>query len=184
MKRAVVGITGASGSIYGIKLIKALKAHGVEVHLIISEYGKVNIELESTLSWSDLISQVDAYYDNDDLGAVMASGSQVFDVMFIVPCSMKTLSGLAYGFTDSLISRTGDVFLKEKRPLIVSPRETPLNEIHLRNMLKLAEMGVRIVPPMPAFYNNPETIDDIVSHLVMRLLDQVGIHDKGKRYLD
>lgn len=118
------------------------------------------------------------------MSAPIASGSRLYDAMFIVPTSMKTLSSIANGFSDTLISRAADICLKEHRPLILSPRETPLNTIHLENMLKLSRLGVRIVPPMPAFYNEPKDIEDLIDHHVMKLLDQVGIHIEGKRYLE
>lgn len=184
MKKIVVGISGASGTIYAIRLLEMLKQLEAEIHLVVSRYGEENLRLESDMTLEDLRNLATVYYDNNNLGEAIASGSRIYDAMFIVPCSMKTVSALANGYTDSLITRAGDVFLKEKRPLVLVPRETPLNEIHLKNMLQLSQLGARIVPPMPAFYNHPKSIDDLVNHQVMRLLDQIGIHIKGGRYLE
>jgi 4-hydroxy-3-polyprenylbenzoate decarboxylase len=128
-------------------------------------------------------SLADAVYDNSDLGAKTSSGSFLTQGMVVVPCSMKTLSAIAGGFCDSLISRTADVMLKEGRKLVLCPRETPLSAIHLENMLKLSRLGVSMVPPMPAFYNAPKTIDDLIDHQVMKILDQFGLaYEKGKRW--
>jgi polyprenyl P-hydroxybenzoate/phenylacrylic acid decarboxylase-like protein len=180
----IVGVTGATGIIYAIKLLEALKANiEVNTHLIMSDWAKNNLEIETNYSWDDVRSLANVVYDNNNLGARTSSGSFITQGMVVVPCSMKTLSSIASGFCDNLISRTADVMLKEGRKLVVCPRETPLNAIHLENMLKLSRLGVGIVPPMPAFYNQPSTIDDLIHHQVMKILDQFGIsYEKGKRW--
>ncbi|MFD0619316.1 MULTISPECIES: UbiX family flavin prenyltransferase [Paenibacillus] len=184
-KRWAVGITGASGSIYGIRLIEVLLAAGFEVHIIITDAGWRVIKEE--LGWEvvkrqDVLNQKFGHYEGhyiyhpiQDIGASIASGSFRAAGMFIMPCSMGTLSSIAHGASDNLMGRAADVMLKEGRPLIIVPRETPLHAIHLENMLKLARLGVRIVPAMPAFYYGPQTLDDIVNFLVGKVLDQVHI---------
>ena len=180
----VVGVTGATGTIYAVKLVEALKeVENVNTHLIMSEWAIKNLEIETDYSLDYLKNLADAMYDSKDLGAKTSSGSFITDGMVILPCSMKTLSSIANGYDDNLISRTAGVMLKEGRKLILCPRETPLSAIHLENMLKLSRIGVKIMPPMPAFYNNPQTIEDIVNHHVMKILDQFGIqYDKARRW--
>ncbi len=179
----VVGITGATGSIYAVRLLEALKEKNINIHLIMSHWAKENLRLEANCSVDYLENLAAAVYDNKNLGAKTSSGSFLTDGMIVVPCSMKTLSSIANGYCENLISRSADVMLKEGRKLVVCPRETPLSPIHLRNMLLLANMGVKIVPPMPAFYNHPENIEDIVSHHVMKLLDQFSIKQvNGRRW--
>jgi len=180
----VVGVTGATGTIYAVKLLEALKeVENVNTHLIMSEWAIKNLEIETDYSLDYLKNLANAMYDSKDLGAKTSSGSFITDGMVILPCSMKTLSSIANGYDDNLISRTAGVMLKEGRKLILCPRETPLSAIHLENMLKLSRIGVRIMPPMPAFYNNPQTIEDIVNHHVMKILDQFGIqYDKARRW--
>ncbi|NQS76303.1 MAG: UbiX family flavin prenyltransferase [Peptococcaceae bacterium] len=179
----VVGITGATGSVYAVRLLEALKEKGVYTHLIMSHWAKENTVVEAKYSLDYLEGLAAEVHDNKNLGARTSSGSYVTDGMVVVPCSMKTLSSIANGYCENLISRSADVTIKEGRKLVICPRETPLSPIHLRNMLCLAEAGVKIVPPMPAFYNNPSSIDDIVNHHVMKLLDQFGINNaNGKRW--
>ncbi|MGI5942243.1 MAG: UbiX family flavin prenyltransferase [Pelotomaculaceae bacterium] len=179
----VVGITGATGSIYAVRLLEALKEKNIKIHLIMSHWAKENLRLEANYSVDYLENLAGAVYDNKNLGAKTSSGSFITDGMIVVPCSMKTLSSIANGYCENLISRSADVMIKEGRKLVICPRETPLSPIHLRNMLRLANMGVKIVPPMPAFYNHPENIEDIISHHVMKLLDQFGIKQvKGRRW--
>ena len=180
----VVGVTGATGTIYAVKLLEALKeVENVNTHLIMSEWAIKNLEIETDYSLDYLKNLANAMYDSKDLGAKTSSGSFITDGMVILPCSMKTLSSIANGYDDNLISRTAGVMLKEGRKLILCPRETPLSAIHLENMLKLSRIGVKIMPPMPAFYNNPQTIEDIVNHHVMKILDQFGIqYDKARRW--
>lgn len=184
MKRVIVAISGASGSVYAIDLLKQLKKFpDVEVHGVISKWAYENIRLETTLSKQEVDALIDVQYSNHDLSAAISSGSFLVDAMIIVPASMKTVAGIANGFHDGLIGRAADVTLKEQRPLILVPRETPLSPIHLENLTKLAHLGVKIMPPMPAFYNHPKTIQDIITHQTMKLLDALKIeHDLGKRW--
>ncbi len=176
MKRIVVGITGSTGSIYGIRLLELLRdTEGIETHLVLSAPGKRTLVEETRYSAKAVEALADVVYDNRDIGATIASGSFPTAGMVVAPCSVKTLSALANCYADTLISRAGDVALKEGRPLIAVVRETPLHIGHLRQMLALAEMGGVILPPMPAFYHRPQTIDDIVNHTVARILDRLGV---------
>lgn len=175
--KVVVGISGGSGAIYGVSLLKALKELGVETHLVVTTMGEYVTEHECGVSLEQLKGLATHYHDNKNFAAPIASGSFKVDKTIIVPCSMKTLSGIANGFSDSLLSRACDVAIKERRPLIIVPRETPLSPIHLENMLKLANMGITIFPPSPGFYNHPETIEDIVINMTGRLLDMLGIEN-------
>lgn len=176
MRRIVVGITGSTGSIYGIRLLEMLReAEDVETHLVLSAPGKRTLALETSCSAKEVEALADVVYDNRDIGAAIASGSFSTAGMVVAPCSVKTLSALANCYADTLISRAGDVTLKEGRPLIAVFRETPLHVGHLRQMLALAEMGGVILPPMPAFYHRPQTIDDIVNHSVARILDRLCV---------
>ncbi|QNU66255.1 UbiX family flavin prenyltransferase [Ruminiclostridium herbifermentans] len=174
--KLIVGITGATGVIYAIRLLEALRRiNNVKAYLIMSEWAKKNLEIETVYTYDYIESLADEVFDNGNLGSKVSSGSFITDGMIIVPCSMKSLSSIANGYCESLISRAADVVLKEGKKLVLCPRETPLNAIHLENMLKLSRLGVRIVPPMPAFYNRPETLEDIINHHVMKILDQFGI---------
>ncbi|MCF6161188.1 MULTISPECIES: UbiX family flavin prenyltransferase [Furfurilactobacillus] len=176
MKRIVIGITGASGTIYAIALLKALKQYAdVETHLVMSTWAKKNLELETDLSLSEVQHLADYTYNINDQGAAIASGSFLHDGMVIVPASMKTIAGIAFGYGDNLIARAADVTMKEQRKLIIVPRETPLSAIHLENMTKLARLGVQMIPPIPAFYNHPKTIQDLIDHQTMKLLDALHI---------
>lgn len=170
-------MTGASGTIYGLRLLEALKATpDVETHLVMSKWAKENLAVEHTgYTLNQVNTLADAVYDERDMGAKIASGSFMHDGMVIVPASMKTVAAIATGLGDTLIGRAADVTLKERRPLIIVPRESPFNQIHLENMLKLARMGVEVIPPIPAFYNNPQTIDDLINHNTMKLLDHLHI---------
>ena len=175
-RRMVVGISGASGSIYGVRLLRALRAAGeVEIHLIVSASAKRTLVEETDFSVKDVEAMAHVVYYNRDTGAALASGSFKTAGMVIAPCSVKTVSALANCYADTLIARAGDVTLKEGRPLVVVVRETPLHAGHLRQMLALAEMGGVILPPVPAFYQHPRTIDDIVDHTVARVLDRLGV---------
>lgn len=173
--KVVVGISGGSGAIYGVSLLKALKELGVETHLVVSTMGEYVTEHECGVSLEELKGLATYYHDNKNFAAPIASGSFRVDKTIIVPCSMKTLSGIANGFSDSLLTRACDVAIKERRQLIIVPRETPLSPIHLENMLKLARMGITIFPPSPGFYNHPQTIEDIVLNMTGRLLDMLEI---------
>ncbi|OJG46229.1 3-octaprenyl-4-hydroxybenzoate carboxy-lyase UbiX [Enterococcus hermanniensis] len=184
-KRIVIGISGASGTVYAIDLLKKLKTiPEVETHVIVSQWAKENLKLETDLTMKDLSELIDVEYSNKDLGAAVASGSFLTEGMIIVPASMKTVAGISIGFGESLISRAADVTMKEQRKLVIVPRETPLNAIHLENLTKLARLGVQIIPPIPAFYNHPETIDDLLHHQTMKLLDALGIENEGRRWKD
>lgn len=173
--RIIVGITGASGSIYGIRLIEVLKAQGCEVHAVVTKSGYQVIEYECGITKEKLQQQVDVLYEIDDIGASIASGSFKNDIMVIVPCSMKTLGSIANGISDNLLTRAADVTLKESRSLLIVPRETPVHAIHLENMLKLARLGVKIIPASPGFYHKPETLSDIVDMLVGKICDIMKI---------
>lgn len=182
MKRIIIGISGASGSIYGIDLLKTLAAiPDVETHLVMSRWAKKNIELETDYQVSDVIALADKTYDNDNMGATIASGSFRVDGMVIAPASMKTVAGISIGFDDDLIMRAADVMLKEKERLILVPRETPLSAIHLENMTKLAQLGAQVIPPIPSFYDHPKTIQDIIDHQSMKILDDLGIENQAGR---
>lgn len=183
--KIVIGFSGASGVIYGIRLIEVLHSMSVETYLIISEWAKKNIEIETdkTLEYVKTLSSVN--YDNFSLDASVSSGSFLHNGMVIVPCSMKSLSSIANGYDDTLISRAASVTLKESRKLIIVPRETPLSRIHLENMIKLQQAGAIILPAMPGFYHKPSTIEEIVDHLVGKILDQLNIeHHLFKRWKD
>jgi 4-hydroxy-3-polyprenylbenzoate decarboxylase len=183
--KIVIGFSGASGIIYGIRLLEILHSINIQTYLIISEWAKKNIEIETdkTLEYVKSLSSVN--YDNFRLDASVSSGSFLHDGMVIVPCSMKSLSSIANGYDDTLISRAASVTLKESRKLIIVPRETPLSRIHLENMVKLQEAGAIILPAMPGFYHKPSTIEEIIDHLVGKILDQLNIkHDLFKRWKD
>ncbi|MFI5645452.1 non-oxidative hydroxyarylic acid decarboxylases subunit B [Kitasatospora sp. NPDC051705] len=180
--RLIVGMTGATGSVLGVRLLQELHRHpGVETHLVLTRWARATLELETGMSSRDVAALSDVVHSPDDQGASIASGSFPADGMVIVPCSMKTLAGIRTGYADGLVARAADVTLKERRKLVLVPRETPLSEIHLDNMLALARMGAAIVPPMPAFYNHPATVDDVVDHIVARICDQFGIDSTRAR---
>lgn len=172
--RLVVAITGASGAIYGVRLLEKLRDLPIETHLIVSRWARVTIEQETAMTFAEVKALADVVYGENDQAAAVSSGSFLTRGMVIAPCSTKTLAGIATGFSHNLICRAADVMLKERRPLVLAVRETPLNSIHLRNMLTLSDMGATIVPPTPAYYTRPESIDDIVDHTVLRILDQFG----------
>jgi flavin prenyltransferase len=173
-KRIVIGMTGASGVQYGIRLIEVLE--GVEeTHLVVSQEARGLIEFETDVPVSELLKKATFHYENDDFMAPIASGSYRFDAMVIVPCTMKTLAGVANGYADNLIGRAADVTLKEGRKLVIVPREMPLSLIHLENMVKVKQAGAVVMPASPGFYNKPKTIDDLVDNVVGRILDQLGI---------
>lgn len=181
--RLVVAITGASGVIYGKRLLEVLKQKKVETHLIVSNAAEKVILHELGISRKDIEKLATRAYEPDDLTAPLMSGSFRTDGMIIVPCSMKTLAGIAHGFADNLMLRAADVALKEKRRLVVVPRETPLSTVHIRNMLLAAKLGIYIVPAMPAFYSRPEKVGDMVDFIIGRVLDCFNIdHKLFKRY--
>lgn len=175
-KRLVIGISGASGIPIAEKLLKELsKRQEWETHLVISRGGEKTANLEGTTSPQELRALADTSYEIDDFGAAIASGTFRTQGMVIVPCSMKTVAGIASGFSDNLLLRAADVTLKERRPLILVTRETPMSYIHLKNMAALAQIGAVILPPMLTFYNKPNSIDDMVTHIVGKILDQLDI---------
>jgi len=173
--RLIVGITGATGAIYGVRLLERLREAGVETHLVISRWGARTLLHETTWSRDRVETLASVSYAPADMGAVISSGSFRTDGMVIAPCSAKTLAAIAHGFGENLIHRAADVVLKERRRLVLSVREAPLSDIHLENMLKLSRMGAVILPPMPAFYNNPRTVEDVIDYTVARILDQFDI---------
>jgi 4-hydroxy-3-polyprenylbenzoate decarboxylase len=176
MKRLIIGISGASGVIYGIRLLEILQAvEQVETHLVMSRAAGITIGLETDYTTDQIKSLADKVYRFQDIAAAISSGSFKTAGMIVIPCSMKTLAGIAYSFSDNLLLRAADVVLKDRRPLIIVPRETPLHLGHLRMMTQVTEMGAVIVPPMPAFYHRPQTIDEIINQTVNRVLDLVDV---------
>src|SRR3954469_18870184 len=175
MKRLIVGITGASGAIYGVRILELLSDLPGETHLIATRWGPVTIEHETGRSWEDVRALADVVHAEGDQAASISSGSFRTDGMVIAPCSVKTLGAIANGFAHNLVCRAADVVLKERRRLVLAVRETPLHSIHLRNMLTLSDMGVVVFPPTPAFYNKPESINEIVHQTALRILDQFGL---------
>lgn len=174
-RRIIVGITGATGVIYGVRLLERLREAGAETHLVISRWGTRTLLHETTWTRERVEGLATAVYAPNDMGAAISSGSFRTDGMVVAPCSAKSLAAIAHGFGETLIHRAADVTLKERRPLVLMVREAPLSPIHLENMLKLSRIGGVILPPMPAFYHLPRTVDDIVDHTVARVLDQFGI---------
>ena len=182
-RRIIVGISGASGVIYGVTALRLLKEKGFETHLIISESGKRNVEIETPFSVSDLQSMAFRTYDNRDVGGAPASGSFLTEGMVVVPCTIKTLSGIANSYDDNLLVRAADVTLKEKRKLVLVVRETPLHLGHLRLMTMATEMGAHILPPIPSFYHKPKTIEDIIHQTIGKIFDYLSIpHDLFQRW--
>lgn len=181
--KIIVAITGATGAPLAIKVIKQLKELNVTVHLIVSKWGKTTLQHECDISYQTLCDMVDVVHSVNDQSASIASGSFKTDGMIIVPCSMKTLAAIRCGFADNLISRAADVILKERRKLIIVPRETPLNTIHLENLLFLSKLGVTIIPPNPAFYHHPQTIDDMLTDIAVRILAHFDLnHPSAKSW--
>jgi 4-hydroxy-3-polyprenylbenzoate decarboxylase len=177
--KIIVGITGATGAIYGVRLLERLREAGVETHLVISRWGARTLIHETPYSREDVEALASVSYPPGDMGAAISSGSFRTDGMIIAPCSAKTLAAIAHGYGDNLIHRAADVVLKERRRLVLAVREAPFSDIHLENMLKLSRMGAVVLPPLPAFYNHPRTIDDLVDHSVSRMLDQFGLETSG-----
>ena len=175
MKKIVGGITGASGSVYAVRLIDVLREQGIEVHVVITDSGQRVLDYECGVTMEELSRRVDVLYPNTDVGAAIASGSFRMDAMVILPCSMKTAGAIAHGVTDDLLTRAADVTLKEGRRLLLVPRETPMHEIHLENLLRLARAGAVIMPAAPGFYHRPETLDGLVNMMVGKILDRLGI---------
>jgi 4-hydroxy-3-polyprenylbenzoate decarboxylase len=173
--RVIVGISGASGVILGIRLLEELQKNNVETHLIISSIAKDIMEYETNYSITDVEKIATFVYDENDLNAIVNSGSFKFDASVIIPCSMKTLSAISNGYGDNVISRVADVTLKERRQLIIVPRETPLRTVHLENMANISREGAIILPAMPGFYHKPQTLDDQINFIVGKILDIMNI---------
>ena len=176
-RRVVVGVTGASGPIYAIRLLERLRRAGREIHLVATSAGLLNVHHELGLDRNALEALADVAYKPGDIGAAIASGSFAADATVIVPCSMKSLAAIANGLSDNLLTRAADVALKERRKLVLMVRETPLNLAHLRNMVAVTEMGGIVFPPLPSFYNKPASIDEMVDHTVARVIDLFGIEN-------
>jgi len=176
--RAIVGISGASGAIYGLRLLERLRSQpGVEIHLILTRSGEKTLFLETGKLAADAKALADYWYPNDDIGCRLASGSCRTDAMVIAPCSIHTMSAIAYGISSNLVVRAADVTLKERRKLVLMVRESPFHLGHLKTMTLLAEMGAILAPPIPGFYHHPQTVMDIVDHSVDRVLDLIGLSD-------
>jgi 4-hydroxy-3-polyprenylbenzoate decarboxylase len=182
-KRIVIGISGASGVTYGVRMLDVLRETDFETHLIISNAGRLNIEIETSYKPADVEAMADFVYDHKDMAASLASGSFLTEGMVVVPCTIKSLSGIANSYNENLLVRTADVTLKEKRKLVLVVRETPLHVGHLRLMTQAAEMGAHILPPVPSFYHQPETIEDIIDQTIGKVFDYMGIeHDLFRRW--
>nr|WP_318384081.1 UbiX family flavin prenyltransferase [uncultured Enterobacter sp.] len=176
MKRLIIGISGASGAIYGVRLLQVLRdVADVETHLVMSQAARQTLSLETDLALRDVQALADVVHDSRDIAASISSGSFKTAGMVILPCSIKTLSGIVHSYTDSLLTRAADVVLKERRPLVLCVRETPLHLGHLRLMTQAAELGAMIMPPVPAFYHRPQTLDDLINQTVNRVIDQFAI---------
>lgn len=181
--RLLIGMSGASGTVYGVRMLEVLRSTpGVETHLVMSRAARQTIALESDLAASDVESLADVVHRFGDIAAAPSSGSFRLDAMAVVPCSMKTLASIAFSLSDNLLTRAADVALKERRPVLLAPRETPLHLGHLRTMVQLAEMGAMLVPPMPAFYHRPRTVEDIIDQTVARMLDLLGIETPAELF--
>ena len=176
-QRLIVGITGASGAVYGVAALKALRAAGIETHLVISKSGQITAAHELEMSISEVMAQADVVYKAGDIAAAISSGSFRTMGMLVAPCSIRTLSEIATGVTSSLLTRAADVVLKERRKLVLMVRETPYHLGHQRSMTRVTEMGAIVMPPVPAFYTRPTTVDEIVRHSVGRALDLLGVEN-------
>jgi len=182
-KRIIIGISGATGAIYGVELLKELKALGVETHLVISKNGQIALAHETDYTVPEVQKLADHWYSNNDLAASISSGSFKTEGMIVAPCSMSSLSEIATGRGSNLLTRAADVCLKERRKLVLLPRETPLTLAHIRNMATVTEMGGIVAPPLPAFYAKPASIEDMIAHTVGRVLDLFGLESaKIKRW--
>jgi len=181
-RRLIVAITGASGSIYGVRLLERLKDTDIETHLVMSRWGARTLVHETSYTPEQVQALATVYHPLTNQGASISSGSYLTMGMVVAPCSARSLAAIAHGIGDNLIHRAADVVLKERRKLVLAVRESPFSEIHLENMLKLSRMGVVISPPLPAFYTRPSSIDDVVDHSVSRILDQLGIHQPASRW--
>ena len=182
--KLIVGITGATGTIFGVRLLEALKDSEIESHLVLSKWGARTLVHETTYTVDAVKALATCTYLESDQGAAISSGSFVTDGMIIAPCSVRSLAAIAHGQGDNLIHRAADVVLKERRKLVLMVRESPLSDIHLENMLKLSRMGAVVVPPVPAFYNHPNSVDSVINHIVMRVLDQFNVHTQASTRWD
>jgi 4-hydroxy-3-polyprenylbenzoate decarboxylase len=177
--RIIVGISGASGVILGYRLLRALKEHdNCTTYLVMTDAARRNFELETTLSLEEIAAVADYFYDNKNLEARISSGSYVTTGIVVAPCSMKSLSAIASGYTDNLLTRAVDVCLKENRRVILSPREMPLGKTHLKNLFAAADLGCTIIPPMLTFYNNPQSLDDQIDHIIGKILQQFNVEHR------
>ena len=182
-KRIVIGISGASGVIYGVRMLEMLKETDFETHLIISSSGRLNIEIETRYKLADVEDMADFVYNHKDMAASLSSGSFLTEGMVVIPCTIRSLSGIANSYNENLLVRAADVTLKEKRKLVLVVRETPLHIGHLRLMTLAAEMGAHLLPPVPSFYHRPKTIEDIIDQTIGKVFDYFGIeHDLFKRW--
>jgi len=179
--KIAVGISGASGALYGIRLLEELKKRGAETHLVVSVWGEYTIREETDWRVEDVKALATHVHEPSDMAAPISSGSFPLDAMVVCPCSMKTLAGIATGYSEDLIMRAADVCLKERRKLILCTRETPLSRIHIENMLRVTEAGAIVMPPVPAFYTRPQTIEEVVTQSVGRVLDHLGLPIKGQK---
>ncbi|KSU85197.1 4-hydroxy-3-polyprenylbenzoate decarboxylase [Fictibacillus enclensis] len=174
--RIIVGITGSTGVVFGIRILQLLKQANVETHLVMSAWATANIPFETSYTVKEVEAMADFSYSYKDQAARISSGSFLVDGMIVAPCSMKSLASIRMGLADNLLTRAADVMMKERKKLLLMTRETPLNTIHLENMMELSRMGTIIFPPMPAFYNHPQDLGDMVDHIAFRALDQFNIH--------
>lgn len=181
-QRLIVGISGASGIVYGIDALKLLRSLGIETHLVVSKSAILTLSHESTMKYAELCALADVHYQNSDIGAAISSGSFRTRGMLIAPCSIRTMSEIASGVTASLLSRAADVVLKERRRLVLMVRETPLHAGHLQTMLNVTNMGAVVMPPVPAFYTNPQSLDEVVRQTVGRALDLFGLDSGIERW--
>jgi 4-hydroxy-3-polyprenylbenzoate decarboxylase len=182
-KRIVIGISGASGVTYGVRMLDVLRETDFETHLIISNAGRLNIEIETSYKPAEVEALADFVYDQKDMAASLSSGSFLTEAMVVIPCTIKSLSGIANSYNENLLVRAADVTLKEKRKLVLVVRETPLHVGHLRLMTMAAEMGAHILPPVPSFYHRPKTIEDIIDQTIGKVFDYIGIeHDLFSRW--
>lgn len=175
-RRVIVALTGATGTVFGVRVLQMLQTSGVETHLVMSRWAARTLVEETAYTVADVEALATRVYPLNDQGAAISSGSFITLGMVVVPCSMRSLAAIAHGLGDNLIHRAADVILKERRRLVLAVREAPLSDIHLENMLKLSRMGVVICPPMPTFYNKPQSLEDLVDYSAARLIDQLGIH--------
>jgi 4-hydroxy-3-polyprenylbenzoate decarboxylase len=181
-KKIAIGISGASGAAYGVRLLEELARIGVETHLTISRWGEYTIQRETAYSVEAVKALASYSYEPDDMAAALSSGSYPIDAMAVCPCSMKTLAGIAMGFSEDLLMRAADVCLKERKTLILVVRETPLSRVHIENMLKATDAGAIIMPPVPAFYTKPETLEEVVTQSVYRIMDKLGVPAAGAKH--